>query len=50
MSYSESEIKCDWCNGRLNNGADVACRECYEQLESENYELKQKIEALEQGD
>jgi len=46
MSYRESEIKCDWCSKFLDSGEDIACRECYEALESENYDLKKEIEDL----
>lgn len=43
MSYKESEIKCDWCSKVIYDEEDVACRKCYEILEKENAELREKL-------
>lgn len=48
MSYKESELRCDWCNSYIDNGGDVACRDCMQDLEQEIENLKTEIEHLKQ--
>jgi hypothetical protein len=51
MAYTKSECTCDYCNkdigvARYDNG-DIACKDCYETIESENATLKARIAELE---
>jgi len=48
MSIEHSAASCDWCSKSLDNGVDVACIKCYEELEAENGHLKDKIANLEE--
>ena len=43
MSYSESIATCNWCERSLHDDDDVACRDCYEKLESELAESSDAI-------
>jgi hypothetical protein len=38
MSYAGSSAECGWCLKDISNGAEVACRKCYEELEGKCYE------------
>ncbi len=46
MSIKHSKVSCDYCCQTLNDGLDIACRECYEKLEIENADMKKEIERL----
>ena len=42
--YRESECTCSWCGTEIDDGADIACKECYETNESELAEVKKELE------
>lgn len=43
MSYRESELRCDWCNGGMDNGDSVACKSCHEGLEQKVQDLEKEL-------
>ena len=46
MSYEESTIICDWCDGFVMNREDIACKTCHEFLEQKIQDMEKKIEYL----
>ena len=47
MAYEEVNAKCDWCGKPIYANEDMACKKCYEELEAEVAELKERIGELE---
>lgn len=46
MSINHSSASCDWCSKKIGDGADVACKKCYEDDEGQIYDLKNEIADL----
>jgi hypothetical protein len=46
MSINHSSASCDWCRKKLDDGADIACGKCQQDVESENSGLKDTIKDL----
>jgi hypothetical protein len=40
------DMKCDKCNGSLDNGAEVYCDRCYTDVVRERDDLKSEVDSL----
>lgn len=49
MSYEESEAVCDNCGKGIENGCEVTCRSCREELEVRITKLEEEIDRLKEN-